>query len=159
MRGTQPVEDQLGQLRDYFQRCYNLGALKPPSNNAPMHPTGTRRGNAFVLPLGQAGVGLVGALLVLAVGGAAAAAAFAVGAAVIAVGHAMFDWRTVLRSPVVPAQRAFARLLLGSGLKWLVIGAGLALAMTRPGWPAEFVLGGALAVYLAYVICLPWLIR
>jgi hypothetical protein len=111
------------------------------------------------LPLVQAGIALAGAGLLALVAGRPEATAFLAGAAVMACGYAVFGWRTALRTPVVPASQAFIRLLVGSALKWLVIGAGLALAMTAPGLPPGFVLGGALAAYLAYLLCLPWLLR
>ena len=52
----------------------------------------------------------------------------------------------------------FGRLLLGTLLKWLVIGAGLAIAMTQ-GLDPAYVMGGALLAFLAYLLCLPWLLR
>ncbi|MDH5831595.1 hypothetical protein QFW80_13815 [Luteimonas sp. M1R5S18] len=111
------------------------------------------------MPMVQAAVGLTGAgVLALAAGGRPAAA-FLAGATVIAAGFAMFGWRTAGRSPVAPAGRMFARLLVGTVLKWLVIGAGLVLAMHGAGLPAEFVLGGALTAFLVSMIGLPWLLR
>ncbi len=114
---------------------------------------------ALAVPLVQAGVGLVGAGIVASVMDRPGAIGFLAGAIVIALGHAVFGWRTALRSPVVSAGRAFSRMIVGAALKWLVIGAGLVLAMTAAGWPAEFVLGGALAALLAYVVSIPWLLR
>lgn len=111
------------------------------------------------MPLVQAGVGLVGAGIVAWVTGRPGAIGFLAGAIVVALGHAIFGWRTVLRSPVVSAGRAFGRMIVGAALKWLVIGAGLVFSMTAAGWPAGFVLGGALAALLAYVISIPWLLR
>lgn len=114
---------------------------------------------ALALPLAQAGLGLAGSGALALTVGRPAAMAFLAGAAVIALGYAVFGWRTALRSPIAPASRAFLRLIVGALLKWLVIGAGLALAMTAADWPTEFVLGGAVSAFLAYVICLPWLLR
>lgn len=88
-----------------------------------------------------------------------AALAFLTGAVVIALGYAVFGWRTALRPAIVPAGRIFVRLLVGTLLKWLVIGAGLVLAMAGTGLPGEFVLAGALCALLAYLICMPWLLR
>lgn len=113
----------------------------------------------MALPLAQIGIGLAGSGILALIVDRRAAVAFLAGAAVIALGYAVFGWRTALRSPIAPAGRAFLRLIVGALLKWLVIGAGLAWAMTSAGWPAEFVLGGALSAFLAYVICLPWLLR
>lgn len=111
------------------------------------------------MPLAQAGIGLAGAVLLALVLDRGAALGFLAGAAAIALGQAVYAWRTALRTPVVPAGRALSRLLMGSLLKWLVIGAGLVLAMTAAGLPARYVMAGALAACLAYLICLPWLLR
>lgn len=107
----------------------------------------------------QAAVGVVGAGVLALAAGALPAAAYLAGAVVIAAGFAMFGWRTSGRSPVAPAGRVFLRLLAGSVLKWLVIGAGLVLAMRGAGLPAGFVLGGALSAALVSMVGLPWLIR
>jgi hypothetical protein len=107
----------------------------------------------------QAVVGVIGAGLSAWLSGRAGALGFLAGATVVVLGQGLFGWRTLMRSPVVPAARAFGRLLAGSVLKWLVIGAGLALAMSVSGWPAGFVLGGALAALLAYLISIAWLLR
>lgn len=107
----------------------------------------------------QAAIGLTGAGVLAVVAGGSPAVAFLVGAVVIAMGFAMFGWRTSGRSPVAPAGRMFMRLLVGTLLKWLVIGAGLVLAMNGADLPAEFVLGGALSAFLVSMIGLPWLLR
>ena len=104
-------------------------------------------------------MGIIGAGVVAMVAGGEPAAAFLVGAVVIAAGFAMFGWRTSGRSPVAPAWRMFMRLLVGTLLKWLMIGAGLVLAMHGAGLPAGFVLGGALSAFLVSMIGLPWLLR
>jgi hypothetical protein len=114
---------------------------------------------AWVLPLAQLGVGLLLALLAAVLAGWQAAPAVAVGAAVIAAGFALFGWRTQARSGVVSARHAFARLLLGTALKWLAIGAGLALAMSSGRFEPQFVLVGAVGAYLAYPLCLPRLLK
>lgn len=121
-------------------------------------PDSDRRA-ALVLPLAQIVVGLVGAGMIAWLAERADALAFLVGAVVIALGYAVFGWRTALRSPLVPAGLVFVRLIVGALLKWLVIGAGLALAMAVAGLPGEFVLAGALCALLAYLICIPWLLR
>ena len=121
-------------------------------------PDPTRRA-ALRLPLVQAGVGMIGAGVLALATGALPAVAWLAGAAVIAAGYAMYGWRTSGRSPVAPAGRMFLRLMLGSVLKWLVIGAGLVLAMRGAGLPAGFVLGGALSAALVSMVGLPWLIR
>lgn len=87
------------------------------------------------------------------------AGSVAAGAAVMALGTLVFGWRTTLRSPVVSAQRAFARLVLGSFMKWLVIAAGLVWALTADGLQPVYVLGGAGLACLAWFLCLPWLVR
>lgn len=112
-----------------------------------------------MLPLVQAAIGLIGAGLLAVLAGGSSAAAFLAGAAVVATGFAAFGWRTAGRSPVAPAGRMFVRLLVGVVLKWLVIGAGLALAMASAALPAGFVLAGALVAFLAYMLSLPWLLR
>lgn len=121
-------------------------------------PDPTRRA-ALRLPMVQIAAGLIGAALLAAAAGGQPAAAFLTGAAVIAAGFAMFGWRTSGRPPVARAGRMFVRLMVGTALKWLVIGAGLVLAMGGAGLPAGFVLGGALTAFLASMIGLPWLLR
>jgi hypothetical protein len=137
--------------------CYTFPALQQPETVKP-RPDPTRRA-ALRVPMAQAAVGLVGAAVLAVVAGGSPAVAFLVGAAVIAAGFAMFGWRTSGRPPVAPAGRMFVRLLVGTALKWLVIGAGLVWAMSGAGLPAEYVLGGALAAFLASMIGLPWLLR
>ncbi|NZA25594.1 hypothetical protein H0E84_04300 [Luteimonas sp. SJ-92] len=137
--------------------CYTFAALQPPEH-ARIRSDRTRRA-AYALPLVQAATGLVGAGVLAALAGGPAAAGFLAGAAVVAAGFAIFGWRTAGQSPVAPAGRMFARLLVGVVLKWLVIGAGVALAMASAALPEGFVLAGALAAFLAYMLSLPWLLR
>lgn len=137
--------------------CYTFAALQPPKHDK-SRPDRTRRA-AFLLPLVQAAIGLIGAGLLAVFAGGSSAAAFLAGAAVVATGFAAFGWRTAGRSPVAPAGRMFIRLLVGVVLKWGVIGAGLALAMASAALPAGFVLAGALVAFLAYMLSLPWLLR
>ncbi|MCR6664362.1 MAG: hypothetical protein NVV60_14725 [Luteimonas sp.] len=137
--------------------CYTFPALQQPEP-VTYRPDPTRRA-ALRLPLVQGAVGAIGAGVLAVVAGGVPAVAFLVGAVVIATGFAMFGWRTSGRPPVAPAGRMFVRLLVGTALKWLVIGAGLVLAMNGAGLPAEFVLGGALSAFLASMIGLPWLLR
>lgn len=113
---------------------------------------------ALLLPLCQLAAGAVGAAIIAATLGGSSALAFMVGAAVIAAAQLVFSWRTDLRSHAATAHRMFGRLILGTVLKWLVIGAGLAIAMTQ-GLNPTYVLGGALLAFLAHLICLPWLLR
>ena len=113
---------------------------------------------ALLLPLCQLAVGAVGAAFIAATWGGSSALAFMVGVAVIAAAQLVFSWRTDLRSHSATAHRMFGRLILGTVLKWLVIGAGLAIAMTQ-GLNPTYVLGGALLAFLAHLICLPWLLR
>ena len=113
---------------------------------------------ALLLPLCQLAVGAVGAVILSATVGGSAALALLAGVAVIAAAQLVFSWRTDLRSHSATAHRMFGRLILGTVLKWLVIGAGLAIAMTQGLNPA-YVLGGALLAFLAYLLCLPWLLR
>ncbi|MFC4729055.1 hypothetical protein [Coralloluteibacterium thermophilus] len=115
--------------------------------------------NALLLPAVQIVLGLVGAVVIALLGHGAHAKAFLVGAAVVAAGFAVFGWRTGLQAPVVSAGRVFARLLVGSILKWVVIGVGLALAMAAPALPAAAVFAGAVAAYVGCLLCLPWLVR
>lgn len=114
---------------------------------------------ALVLPLAQLLVGMVGAGVAAWSGGWGAALGFLAGAAIVAAGHVVFGWRTSLRPAIAPAGRVFVRLLLGTLLKWLVIGSGLALTMATTGLPAGFVLAGALCALLAYPILMIWLLR
>lgn len=114
---------------------------------------------ASLLPLAQFTAGLLAASATVVLADVQAAAAVVAGAAVITAGYALFGWRTQARPGVVTAQRAFMRLLVGSLLKWLMIGAGLALAMSSGQFDPKFVLVGALSAWLAYLICLPWLFR
>lgn len=136
---------------------YNPAALQQPE--PPLVPsTRSARRAALALPLGQIGVGLVGAIA-LSLLSAAAAFGFLAGAAVLAAGFLAFGWRTAWRGSVPSGPTAFGRLLLGLGLKWLVIAAGLALALSAERLEPLAVLAGAVAGYLAYLLCLPWLLR
>lgn len=112
----------------------------------------------MALPLGQLAIGVLGALGLMMVS-AATALGFLAGATVLAGGFLVFGWRTALVPTVPTGQGAFGRLLLGLGLKWLVIVAGLALALSADRLEPLAVLAGALATYLAYLLCLPWLLR
>ena len=137
--------------------CYNLGALQPPASGKPDYIQLRRA--ALALPLAQLAVGLTGAGVVAWTGGWTAALAFLAGAGMVAIGQAAFGWRTALRPAIVPAGRAFVRLLVGTLLKWLVIGSGLALTMATTGLPEGFVLAGAVCALLAYPILMIWLLR
>ncbi|WP_084695886.1 ATP synthase subunit I [Arenimonas donghaensis] len=114
--------------------------------------------HAHRLPVLQLALGCAAAAIAGAWVGREAALAWLAGAAVIAAAQWVFSWRTELRSRSAPAARMFTRLLLGTVLKWLVVGAGLALAMTN-GLPPAHVLGGALLAALAQIFTLPWLLR
>lgn len=131
--------------------------MQPPTHG--IARTTLNRRAALALPLAQIVVGLTGAGLLAWLVERAAALAFLAGAVVIALGYAAFAWRTAWRSAVAPAAQVFGRMLVGTLLKWLVIGAGLVLSLTVAGLPAGFVLAGALSALLAYLICLPWLLR
>lgn len=113
---------------------------------------------ALLLPLCQLAAGAAGAIVLSATVGGSSALAFMAGVAVIAAAQLVFSWRTDLRSHSAKAHRMFGRLILGTVLKWLVIGAGLAIAMTQ-GLNPTYVMGGALLAFLAYLLCLPWLLR
>jgi len=106
----------------------------------------------------QLALGLIAAAIVVAMQGGKAGLSTLTGAAVIAAAQFVFAWRTELRSRTAPAALQFGRLLLGTVLKWGVIGAGLVLAMTQSLVPA-YVLGGAVVATLAQLISLPWLLR
>jgi len=121
--------------------------------------TRSARRSTFLIPAAQASLGLAAGGLTAALVGMEEAAGVGLGAFVVALGFLVFGWRTTLRSPIVAAERAFGRLILGSVLKWLVIAAGLVFAMTASGFPPNFVLGGALLACLAFFFCLPWLLR
>ena len=112
-----------------------------------------------LLPLCQLGVGAIAALVVLVAQGASAALALAAGVSILAVANAVFSWRTALQAWPASAGRSFARLLVGTVLKWLVIGAGLALTMSHGALDPAFVLGGAVLAALTNFLCLPWLLR
>lgn len=114
---------------------------------------------ALLIPLAQSLAGLAVAGAVALWAGLAPAAGIATGATVVASGYLVFGWRTVLRNPVVSSARAFARLVLGSVLKWLVIAAGLAWAMSIQGFEPLYVLGGAGLAILAFFLSLSWLLR
>lgn len=124
--------------------------MVPTSRNA--------RRAALALPAVQLAIGALGALALVPVS-ASAALGFLAGAAVLAVGFLAFGWRTALVATVPTGTGAFGRLLLGLGLKWLVIAAGLALALSADRLEPLAVLAGAVAAYLAYLLCLPWLLR
>lgn len=113
---------------------------------------------ALRLPLCQLAVGAVAAVVMSLLLGGSSALAMMAGVAVIAAAQLAFSWRTDLRSHSATAQRMLGRLILGTVLRWLVIGAGLAIAMTQ-GLSPNYVLGGALLAFLVQMICLPWLLR
>jgi hypothetical protein len=138
--------------------CYNSAAL---GNAIEFEVTRASRPvapRALLLPLSQLAAGCAGAAITAVLAGGGAALALLAGAAVIAAAQLVFSWRTDLRSHSATAHRMFGRLLLGTLLKWLVIGAGLAIAMTQ-GLDPAYVMGGALLAFLAYLLCLPWLLR
>lgn len=118
----------------------------------------TARRAALALPAVQMAIGALGALALVLVS-AKASLGFLVGASVIAAGFLAFGWRTALVAAVPTGPEAFARLLLGLGLKWLVIAAGLALALSADRFEPLAVLAGAVAAYLAHFVFLPWLLR
>lgn len=97
--------------------------------------------------------------LVLSFASASAALGFLAGSMVLAAGFLAFGWRTAWVATVPTGPGAFGRLLLGLGLKWLVIAAGLALALSAERLEPLAVLAGAVTGYLAYLLCLPWLLR
>jgi hypothetical protein len=138
--------------------CYNSGALGNATEHDLNRASRPVTPHALVLPFSQLALGCAGAAIAAVLAGKDAALALLAGAAVIAAAQLVFSWRTDLRSHSATATRMFGRLLLGTVLKWLVIGAGLAIAMTQGLIPA-YVLGGALLAFLAYLICLPWLLR
>jgi hypothetical protein len=148
------VSSLFAQLR----RCYNSAApgnaIEYQLNRAslPVSPQALR------LPVLQLALGLVAAAAVLAIQGSMAALSTLTGAAVIAAAQFVFAWRTGLRARTAPAGLQFGRLLLGTVLKWGVIGAGLVLAMTQ-GLVPEYVLGGAVVATLVQLIGMPWLLR
>jgi hypothetical protein len=136
---------------------YNPVSLQQPAPIVVPSSRSARRA-ALAMPAVQLGIGLLGALA-LALVSLAAALGFLAGAAVLAAGFLVFGWRTALIAAVPTGPEAFGRLLLGLGLKWLVIAAGLALALSAERLEPLAVLAGAVAGYLAYLFCLPWLLR
>lgn len=144
-------------MRTLADPSYNPAALQQP---APIVvPTSrTARKAALAMPAVQLAIGALGAVALGPVS-AAAALGFLAGAAVLAAGFLAFGWRTALAASVPTAPGAFGRLLFGLGLKWLVIAAGLALALSAERLEPLAVLAGAVAGYLAYLLCLPWLLR
>lgn len=107
----------------------------------------------------QGATGAIGAGVLWMVAGAQPAVAFLAGSAVIAIAFALFGWRTSGRPRVASAARMFMRLLVGTGLKWMSVAAGVVLAIAGFGLPAGFVLAGVLSALLLSVIALPWLLR
>ena len=138
--------------------CYNSAAKGNATEYEVSRASRPVTPRALLLPLCQLAVGAVGAVIASVVVGGNAALALLAGVAVIAAAQLVFSWRTELRSHNATAHRMFGRLILGTVLKWLVIGAGLAIAMTQ-GLNPTYVMGGALLAFLAYLICLPWLLR
>ena len=138
--------------------CYTFAA----SGNASEYPLNRASPpvtpHAQRLPVFQLALGCAGAALAAALAGREAALAWLAGAAVIAAAQWVFTWRTASRSRSAPAARMFSRLLLGTALKWAVVGAGLVLALSL-GLPPAHVLGGALLAALAHIFSLPWLLR
>ena len=93
------------------------------------------------------------ALVVVAVAGLRSGLAAAVGAAAMLAGNLAVA-AVALRGGVIPAGAAFARLLLGTVGKWLLVAAVLAVALVVLKLPALALLAGLLVSELAYLLAL-----
>ena len=118
-----------------------------------MHdPIATSRRTVMRAVVVQAAVvGLVALLFLLVKGGWQALAALVGGMAMVA-GNALVALTAL--GGVVPARVAFARLLLGTALKWLVAGAVFAIGVGAWRLPALPMLAGLAAGLLAYLAAL-----
>jgi len=91
--------------------------------------------------------------------GAPAAFGLLAGGASVALGHALFAWRTAGGGLVLSAGSGLARLIVGLILKWLVIGAALVWALRSEHFEPASVLAGAILATLVIPFCLSWLRR
>src|SRR5690606_33388006 len=104
--------------------CYNFAALGNANEHELNRASPPVSPRALRLPVFQLALGLIAAAIVVAMQGGKAGLSTLTGAAVIAAAQFVFAWRTELRSRTAPAALQFGRLLLGTVLKWGVIGAG-----------------------------------
>lgn len=89
---------------------------------------------------------------------AASAAAAAVGGLAVVAGQALAA-TVALGGGVVPAGAALARLVLGAGLKWLVVGLVFAVALGVGRLPPLPLLIGLAAAVVAYPLILNFCVR
>lgn len=140
-----------------------LSVLK--SRGFAISPSGLNRADPrplrsmWLLPVIQ--LALVAALAPVAgIGfGSAAALGLMAGGAAVAIGHALFAWRTAGGGLVLDASSGLTRLIVGLILKWLVIGAALVWALRSTHFEPASVLAGAVLATLAIPFCLSWLRR
>lgn len=93
------------------------------------------------------------ALAALALAGPKAAEAVAAGAVAMLAGN-LAAVMVALRGGALPARAAFARLVLGTAGKWLLVVAVMAVALVVLGLPAPSMLAGLLAAETAYLLAL-----
>lgn len=98
-------------------------------------------------------VAVVAALAALALAGPGSAEAVAAGSVAMLAGN-LAAVRVALQGGALPARAAFARLVLGTFGKWLVVVAVLAVALAVLKLPALPVLAGLLVTALAYLLAL-----
>lgn len=114
-------------------------------------PIAAGRRSALRAVVVQAAVVALAALAFLSMGGRHALAA-AVGGGALALGNALAA--RISLGGIVPARVAFARLLLGAGLKWAVAAGILAIALAVWRLPPLPMLAGLAAGALAYQLAL-----
>ena len=118
-----------------------------------MHdPIAASRRSALRAVAGQAAVALPVALAFLAGGGMRAAAAAAVGGLALALGNALAVL-LALRG-AVPARFAFAALLAGTSLKWLLVFVALGIALGVWQLPPLPMLAGLATGLVAWLACM-----
>lgn len=119
-----------------------------------MHdPIATGRRGAMRAVVVSALVAVVAALAALALAGPGSAEAVAAGSVAMLAGN-LAAVRVALQGGALPARAAFARLVLGTFGKWLVVVAVLAVALAVLKLPALPVLAGLLVTALAYLLAL-----
>lgn len=124
------------------------------NNDLRMHdPIATGRRGAMRAVVVSALVAAVAALAALALAGLESAGAVALGAVAMLVGN-LAAVMVALRGGIMPARAAFARLVLGTAGKWLLVVAVMAVALAVLKLPALPMLVGLLAAEVAYLLAL-----